>query len=68
MFYDILREWPLATVGDVIVQSFKILSNQIQLIGRLRIISLVKVNAVAEKDKGERGVDVRSFWVNVSIV
>ena len=58
-------------VGDVdncIVQSFKIFSNQIQLIGRLRIISLVKVNAVAEKDKGERGVDVRSFWVNVSIV
>ena len=55
-------------VGNVIVQSFKIFSKQIQLIGRLRIISLVKVNAVAEKDKGERGVDVRSFWVNVSIV
>ena len=64
-FLDILR---VAIAGDVIVQSFKILSNQIQLIGRLRIISLVKVNAVAEKDKGERGVDVRSFWVNVSIV
>ena len=58
----------VAIAGDVIVQSFKIFSNQIQLIGRLRIISLVKVNAVAEKDKGERGVDVRSFWVNVSIV
>ena len=58
----------MAIAGDVIVQSFKIFSNQIQLIGRLRIISLVKVNAVAEKDKGERGVDVRSFWVNVSIV
>ena len=58
----------VATVEDVIVQSLKIFSNQIQLIGRLRIISLVKVNAVAEKDKGERGVDVRSFWVNVSIV
>ena len=58
----------VASAGDVIVQSFKIFSKQIQLIGRLRIISLVKVNAVAEKDKGERGVDVRSFWVNVSIV
>ena len=58
----------VAIAGDVIVQFFKIFSNQIQLIGRLRIISLVKVNAVAEKDKGERGVDVRSFWVNVSIV
>ena len=58
----------VAIAGDVIVQSLKIFSNQIQLIGRLRIISLVKVNAVEEKDKRERGVDVRSFWVNVSIV
>ena len=45
----------VAIAGDVIVQSFKIFSNQIQLIGRLRIISLVKVNAVAEKRIRERG-------------